>query len=57
MNITTSKVKRLLEKDYGWILLRGDFTDVLIKDILKVIDLELIKHKGISIRNKPKLKP
>jgi hypothetical protein len=57
MNITVEKIKRTLEKDYGWSNLDDYdwFFKELISDTLKVIDNELIKHKGISIKNtKPK---
>lgn len=57
MNITLTKVKRRLEKDYGWNNMNFDgdnqwFVDNLIKDTLKVVDDELKLHKGISIKNK-----
>ena len=54
MNITATKVKRKLEKDYGWDLNDRDkrwFIDELLKDTIKIIDGELITHKGISIKN------
>ena len=59
MNITVEKIKRTLEKDYGWEDLRSEenlrYVEHLISDTLKVIDDELIRHKGISIKNtKPK---
>ncbi len=57
MNITVEKIKRTLEKDYGWSNLEDYdwFFKELISDILKVINNELIRHKGVSIKNtKPK---
>ena len=57
MNITVTKVLRELEKNYGWenMNIKNDqewFVKELIKDTLKVVDTELIKHKNISINNK-----
>jgi len=59
MNITVEKIKRTLEKDYGWSnLMQKDnewFLNEIIKDTLDIINNELIRHKGISIKNtKPK---
>ncbi len=57
MNITVEKIKRTLEKDYGWVNLDDYdwFLKELIRDTIKVIDNELIRNKGISIKNtKPK---
>ncbi len=56
MNITVEKIKRTLEKDYGYANLRDNGTlqhliDSLISDTLKAINNELIRHKGISIKN------
>lgn len=53
MNITVEKIKRSLEKDYGWSNLDDYdwFFKELISDTIKVIDNELIKNKGISIKN------
>ena len=50
MNITLAKVKRTLEKDYGWSNTTID--DLLIKDTLKIIDNELRTHKGSSIKKR-----
>lgn len=56
MNITVSKVKRLLEKNHGWdniyIESQKSLINQLIKDVLRIIDTELKTHKGISIKNK-----
>ena len=55
MNITVEKIKRTLEKDYGWEDLRSEeklrYVEHLLSDTLKVINNELIRHKGISIKN------
>jgi len=54
MNITVEKIKRTLEKDYGWIIL-NPINEQIIRETLEIINNELIKHKGISIKNtKPK---
>ena len=54
MNITVEKIKRTLEKDYGWIIL-NPISEQIIRETLEIINNELIKHKGISIKNtKPK---
>lgn len=55
MNITVTKVLRELEKSYGWenMNIKNDqewFVKELIKDTLKIVDTELIKHKNISIK-------
>jgi len=51
MNITVTKVLRELEKTYGWENIKNNwFVKEFIKDILKVVDTELIKHKNISIK-------
>ena len=55
MNITVTKVLRELEKTYGWenMNIKNDqqwFVNELIKDVLKIVDTELIKHKNISIK-------
>jgi len=56
MNITLAKVKRTLEKDYGWSNMNNEnqkfLIDELIKDTLKIIDNELRTHKGISIKKR-----
>lgn len=53
MNITVEKIKRTLENDYGWSNLDDCdwFFKELIGDTIKVINNELIRHKGISIKN------
>jgi hypothetical protein len=51
MNITVTKVLRELDKNYGWENIETNwFVKEFIKDILKVVDTELIKHKNISIK-------
>ena len=50
MNITLAKVKRTLEKDYGWS--NKNIDDNLIKDTLKIIDNELRTHTRISIKKR-----
>ena len=45
MNITPTKIIRELKK-HGW----ENINELLIKDILKIIDYELMKHKNISIK-------
>lgn len=56
MNITLSKVKRSLEKDYGWdninIESQKFLIDSLLQDTLKIIDNQLRIHKGISIKKR-----
>lgn len=56
MKITVTKVKKILEKDYGWENLdipdQKWFVNELIKDTIKVIDEILKEQKGISIINK-----
>lgn len=56
MNITLSKVKKTLEKDYGWNNMNAEshkfLVDELIKDTIKIIDNELIRHKGIYIKKR-----
>lgn len=59
MKITVTKIKRTLEKDYGWENLLSTcnehtlyLIDELIKDTLKVVNKELISQKGISINGK-----
>ena len=37
MKLTVSKVKRTLEKDYGWSDINHFLIDELIKDVLKII--------------------
>ena len=58
MKITVTKIKRELEKNYGWDTeyLQGIYISDLIKDVRNVIDDELIKHKNITIKNKLKTK-
>jgi len=53
MNITVEKIKRTLEKDYGWLIDNETevFFNEIVKDTLQIINNELIKHKGISIKN------
>ena len=54
MKITVTKIKRLLEKDYGYGNLNNEsqkrFVDVLIKDVRDIIDTELRGRKNISIK-------
>lgn len=55
MKITATKIKRELEKNYGWRDLDDkdeNYTLIneLIKDTLKVVDKILIKQKDISIK-------
>jgi hypothetical protein len=50
MNITLAKVKRTLEKDYGWS--NTNIDDNLIKDTLKIINNELRTHKRIAIKKR-----
>jgi hypothetical protein len=59
MKITATKIKRELEKNYGWDGLTAeypsknaqlDLINELIKDTLKVVNEILIKEKGISIK-------
>ena len=56
MNITVTKIKRELQKKQGWYNLDSeeykDFVEELIKDIIDVVNDELIKQKNISIKNK-----
>lgn len=56
MNITVSKIKRELNKKYGWENLDNEeqkwLVDGLIKDVLSIIDEELKVHKNISIKKK-----
>lgn len=56
MNITVTKIKRELKKQYGWENLDNEeqkwFIDGLIKDVLSIMDEELIVHKNISIKKK-----
>ena len=58
MKITVTKVKKILQKDYGWENLdipdHEWFVKELIKDTIKVIDEILKEQKGISITNKQK---
>ena len=46
MKITVTKIIRELEKQHGW----NDVNIFLIKDIISVINAELIKHKNITIK-------
>ena len=61
MKITVSKIKRELKEKYEWQYLGNGqmeiFVNELIKDTLKIVDEQLIRHKNISILNtiKPKL--
>jgi len=59
MKLTVEKVIRELEKKHGWENLDNDceelgndkwFVKELIKDTIKIINDELIKHKNISIK-------
>jgi hypothetical protein len=55
MKITKSKIKRKLEKNYGWVDLdvKDEYfsmIDTLIKDTLKIVDEILREQKGISIK-------
>lgn len=54
MKITASKVKRVLEKDYGWGNLDKEphkfMVNELIRDVISVIDSELKRLKNISIK-------
>jgi len=54
MKITVEKVIRELEKNHGWRnLICNDeewFVKELLKDVIKVINNELIKHKDITIK-------
>ena len=56
MNITVTKVKKLLAEEYGWsnmnIKENKWLLDELIKDTLKIVNKELKFHKGISIIKK-----
>lgn len=53
MKITVNKIQRELAKKYGGIASDTE----LIKEVLKIVDEQLIRHKNISILNtiKPKL--
>ena len=54
MNITVTKVKRELKEKYGYNYLGHgrleEWVNDIIKDTLKIVDTELIKHKNISIK-------
>jgi hypothetical protein len=55
MKLTTTKIKRLLVKDYGWsesALRDYHIADLIIQDTLQIIENELITRKGISIKGK-----
>lgn len=56
MNITVNKIKRELQKQYGWDNLENNsqkwFVDGLIKDTLAIVDEQLRMHKGITIKKK-----
>ena len=57
MKITISKVKRELKEKHGWDNLNENnpqkfLIDELIKDVLDVVNDELLRHKGISIRKR-----
>lgn len=53
MKITITKIKRELQKEYGWENLDCEdkkwFVDELIKDTLSIVNELLKKHKDISI--------
>lgn len=51
MKITATKVIRELEENHGWKDIKSHpFLEDLVRDMLKVVDKELIKHKNISIK-------
>jgi hypothetical protein len=54
MNITVNKIQRELKEKYGWQFLGSGQMEQsindIIKDTLKIVDTELIKHKNISIK-------
>lgn len=52
MNITVNKIARELEKNSVWSKQYLDQLIIreLIKDTLKVVDEQLIRHKNISIK-------
>jgi hypothetical protein len=54
MKITATKIKRELEKNYGWSNMSIEenkfLINELIKDTLKVVDKILMEQKGISIK-------
>lgn len=55
MNLTITKVKRELKEKHGWENLNENnpqktLIDELIKDVLNIVDDQLLQHKGISIR-------
>ena len=50
MKITVAKVKRELQEKYGYNLENGCLLDKLIKDIISIINNELLKHKKITIK-------
>jgi hypothetical protein len=54
MKITAKKIKRELEKNYGWSNMNVEensfMINELIKDTLKIINDLLVMHKGISIK-------
>lgn len=55
MKITKTKIKKELEKNYGWrdLTKKDDnlnMIDELISDTLKVVDDILMREKGISIK-------
>jgi hypothetical protein len=55
MNITATKVKKILQKDYGWYLEDNEYGDIqmlLIIDTIKVVNNILLENKSISIKNK-----
>ena len=60
MKITVTKIKRELKEKHEWQYLGNGkmeiFVNELIKDTLKIVDDQLIRHKNISILNniKPK---
>jgi len=54
MKITASKIRKELEKNYGWSNMdtrESNFMiNELIKDTLKIVNDILLKEKGISIK-------
>ena len=50
MKITVTKIKRELEKNYGWYTIDNKREILLIKDVRTVIDNELLKHKNLTIK-------
>lgn len=54
MKITAKKVKKSLEKDYGWDNLNKEphkfLVNEIIEDVISIIDNELKRLKNISIK-------